>query len=93
MKSNNGQKQPIPFPMASPGTPIIGQPFTITSVWMPVHATLTCNCGGEHTQVSIVGSQPGQCSSCKKTYNALFNPTNGKIELQIGVPKVEQVPS
>ncbi len=90
MGNNNGQNKPIPFPMTA-RTPIVGQPFTLSSVWMPVHAILTCNCGGSDTKVSIVGSVAGQCQSCKKTYNAAFNPTNGKIEMQIGTPTAEQV--
>lgn len=84
----------IPFPTAPPmGGHIIGQPFTVTAAGVPMNMQLTCNCGGENTDLTIAGSVPAQCPSCQKTYNALFNPTNGKIEMQITLSGLDKVPS
>jgi hypothetical protein len=81
--SNNGAK-PIPF-QAPTGTTIVGQPFTILGVGVPVNAKLKCNCGGLDTEVSITNSQAASCPSCLKSFNALFNPINGQLKFQIGV--------
>ena len=83
--------QPIPFPHTQ--THIIGQPFTLHTAWCPVNMTLTCNCGGVETSVTIVGSVSAACPSCRRVYNAGFNPTTGKMEMSVGVPQAEQVPS
>ena len=93
--NDNGQKKPaIPFPHA--GVPVVGQPFTFTSIYCPINATLTCNCGGppgDATTVTIVGSQAAPCPNCRKVYNLGFNPTNGQVQVNIAAPAPEQVPS
>ena len=73
--------------------PIVGQPFTLVKVEIPVNATLTCNCGGDHTNVEIVASAPTACASCGKTYLPLFNMATGQLQIQISVPKTEGQPS
>lgn len=78
-------KPAIPFP-SNNNVPVIGQPFTLVSVRVPMDAQLTCNCGGADTTVTILASVAAACPGCKKVYNALFNPTNGRIEMQIGMP-------
>jgi hypothetical protein len=73
--------------------PIVGQPFTLTGIAVPVNATLTCNCGGADVAVTITMSTSMACPSCRKRYNAVFNPLQNKIEFQIAVPEAEKVPS
>ena len=46
-------KSPFAFP--NPGVPIVGQPFTVQSLYCPVNAVFTCNCGGADTTVTIAG--------------------------------------
>jgi hypothetical protein len=88
---NKGPKPPIPFPQPA-GVPIVGQPFSIVSIYCPITATITCHCGGPDTTVSVVLSVAASCPRCHKSYNLALNPTTGKIEMQVGVP-TEQVPS
>ena len=40
---NGNGHAPVPF-QAPAGTPIVGQPFTLLSVGVPMNLTLTCNC-------------------------------------------------
>lgn len=72
---------------------IIGQPMTIHTAFCPVTATLTCNCGGDNTAVTITLSQQAACPSCGRMFNAAFNPTTNKMEFVIALPKPEEVPS
>ncbi len=94
MSGNN--KAPVPF-QAPAGTPLVGQPFTILSVGVPMNLTLTCNCprldNAERPVLTIVLSAPVACAHCGKVYNALFNPQNMQIQMQVGLPPAEQVPS
>jgi len=90
MSHDNGPKPPLPFPHAA--VPVVGQPFTIASIYCPINATLACNCGGDDTTVTIVMSVPAACPSCGKTYSAAFNPVTAKIELKINAPQ-PQVPA
>lgn len=86
---------PLPF-HAPAGTPLVGQPFTVLKVGVPMNLVLKCNCTPQGTEVTIVGSQPAPCSSCGKVYNAVFNPTapqNQQIQMHIQVPEPEKVPS
>lgn len=85
---------PIPF-QAPAGTQLVGQPLTVLSVGVPINMTLTCNCGvdADRPVLVIALSVPVACPRCRKTYNALFNPQNGQIAMQVGVPEPEQVPS
>jgi hypothetical protein len=91
--STNG-KTPLPF-QAPAGTPLIGQPFSILTVGIPMNLTLTCNCGvaADRPVLTILLSAPVACPACGKTYAAFFNPQNGQIQMIVGLPPVEQVPS
>jgi hypothetical protein len=73
--------------------PIVGQPFTLKTIGCPVNATLSCNCGGAMTDVTIVASVAAACPSCQKVFNIGFNPTTNKLEVLVGLPPVQQVPS
>lgn len=77
------------FPTPPPaGGHILGQPFTVTHCGVPMNLTLTCNCGGEGDRtVNILMSAPATCPGCGKVYNALFNPTNNQIQMQVGMPE------
>jgi len=75
------------------GVPIVGQPFTLLTAGCPMNMTLTCNCGGPETAVAIVSSVAAACPSCRRVYNAMFNPTTGKVEMHVQVPTKELVPS
>lgn len=85
-----GHKGPIGVPG---GMPIVGQPFTVKTLGVPMNMSLTCNCGGADVDVVIIASVSAACPSCRKVYNAIFNPQNGQIQMQIGVPAAEQVPA
>lgn len=86
--SSNGSK-PLQF-KAPVGVPVIGQPFTIVSIGVPVNAVLRCNCGGDDATVTILGSVGAACPSCRKVYSVLFNPTNGQLQVHVGVPSAEE---
>jgi hypothetical protein len=99
--NDNGTNAPLPF-QAPAGTPIVGQPFTILTVGVPMNLTLTCNCrasspaegdAARRPVLVIALSVPVACPHCGKTYNALFNPQNMQIQMQVGLPATEQVPS
>lgn len=83
---------PIPF-RQSGGEHILGQPFAVLTVWVPVTMTLTCNCGGEDTTVTIAQSTPGACPSCQRKFNAVFNPTNQQIQVQMEAIGPDKEPS
>jgi len=70
---------------------IVGQPFTLIGIGVPVNAILTCNCGAPEdvARVEIKMSVGAACQSCRRVYNALFNPQTGKIEFQMTIPKPE----
>lgn len=72
--------------------PLVGQPFQILTIGIPVNGTIRCNCGGdsEHTIVTIVNSSPAACSRCRKVYHLVFNPMNGKLNVQIGIPETKE---
>jgi hypothetical protein len=91
--SGNG-KAPVPF-QAPAGTPILGQPFTIRTVGVPINMTLTCNCrdAADRPVLTVLLSAPVACPSCGKQYSAFFNPQNGQIQMVIGLPGTAQVPS
>lgn len=75
--------------------PIIGQPFTVTQAHVPVNMTLACNCvdsrGAAPMEIKL--SIAVTCPHCRKMYNAAFNPGTGKIDMLIGLPPTDQVPS
>lgn len=91
MADGNSSAKPIPF--LNQNVPMVGQPFTLRAVSVPMNATLTCNCGGEDTAVTILNSVAAACPSCRRSYNAAFNPLQNKVEFQIAIPKGEEVPS
>ena len=84
-----------PIPFAPPAnTPIVGQPFTLRSILIPVTASLTCNCGlGDDTTITIVSSAGATCPGCGRVWNVAFNPTTNKLEFSMALPGIEQVPS
>ena len=67
--------------------PLVGQPFTVMEIGVPVNVVLRCNCGGDDTVVTIRASTPGPCPSCGKILNALFNPASGQTQFRIETPK------
>lgn len=90
--SGNG-KGPIPFQAPAAGVPIIGQPFQVSSAYVPVNMTLTCSCSQGAAPLNILLSVAVACPLCRKTYNAAFNPGTGKIDMLIGLPPEGQVAS
>jgi hypothetical protein len=89
---SNGKPLPFQAPSAA-GAHIVGQPFTVVSLGVPMNMNLTCNCGGPETAVAIVNSVPAACPGCGKVYNAIFNPQNGQIQMSVGVPGKETIPA
>lgn len=59
--------------------PLVGQPFTLANVSLPVNAMLTCNCLLPGSTMQVIASAPVQCPLCKKTYVLAFNPQNGQL--------------
>lgn len=68
--------KPLAFP-SQPNTPIVGQPFTLKNLWMPVSCVVQCNCIMPSTDITIVNSAPATCPHCQKSYSVAFNPQNG----------------
>ncbi len=69
---------PVPF-KAPAGVAIIGQPFTVSNLSMPVSCLFTCNCAQPPSELPIVNSAPVTCPACQSTWMVTFNPTNGQI--------------
>lgn len=80
---------------APTGGHLLGQPFTLSNLSIPVNGTLTCNCaiahGGVGTAVPIVVSAPVECPSCHRTYVVQFNPSNG--QLMVAMSEAPKEPS
>jgi len=85
--------EPFKFPKQQPqnNVPIVGQPFQVTSIGIPVNATVTCNADGEN--LTIANSAPATCPGCGKVYNLVFNPTNGQLQAIVQMPETPKVPS
>lgn len=88
--SINGKVSPFQAPA---GTPIVGQPFTVLRVGIPVNLVLTCNCSMDGPPLEILMSAPTTCPRCRKVYRAFFNPTNGQVQMHVGAPEPEPVAS
>ena len=71
--------------------PVIGQPFTLEAVSVPMHARIRCNCGGTDALVEIVQSVAAPCPSCGRQFNVTYNPVEQKVNVQMLVPKVEPI--
>lgn len=69
-------KAPAPAPA---GAHILGQPFTLSNISIPVNATLTCNCAQPPSVLAIAAGAAVKCPVCQKTYAVVFNPQNGQI--------------
>ena len=72
------------------GVPVIGQPFTLNSLSIPVNAELRCNCSGG-TLVSTVMSAPAACESCGREFAATFNPQTGQLQFHIKQPETKVI--
>jgi hypothetical protein len=88
MSANNNR--PVAFP-APASTPIVGQPFTLLSILIPVSAAITCNCGQSgdtriNTTINIVLSAGATCPACHRVWNVAFNPTTNKLEFTMALP-------
>lgn len=83
----------MPTKVQMPSVPLLGQPFTISNLSIPVNALLTCNCGlSENTALTIIASAPVACPGCQKTYGVTFNPTNGQLQVVV-MAETEKEPS
>lgn len=71
---------PTPFERAA----LVGQPFTLSNLSIPVNATVTCNCLVPGTPLVIVNSAPATCPHCAKFYVVTFNPQNGQLAVGMG---------
>lgn len=80
---------PLPF-AAPPGTPIIGQPFTISNLSFPVNALFTCHCLPTNGPLSVQASAPVTCAACGKVYVVAFNPANGQIMVAVMVEQPKE---
>lgn len=70
-----------PGPLSIPSVPILGQPFTVTSLRLAVNVLIHCNCMGAPTSLTILASAPAPCPACGKVYLASFNPATGTLEV------------
>lgn len=82
----------IPFP-APQGGHLLGQPFTLSNLSIPVSGLLTCNCGLSDSPTLSLNGQPVQCTGCRKTYIVFVNPQNGQLQVAVTAPEAEKVPS
>ncbi len=90
MGNNNGQA-PTPFKQP-PGVPILGQPFQIANLSIPVNCHFTCSHGhaaGEPIPVTL--SQPITCPQCRRSYALALNPTNGQVMVLMSEPQIQVV--
>lgn len=78
------------FPAAVPsGGHIVGQPFTLSNLCMPVSASFACNCAQPPSEMTIVNSSPVTCPSCGRTYIVAFNPQNGQLTVAMSEPQIK----
>lgn len=85
----------IPFNASAPapvGGHILGQPFTLSAVNIPINGKIACNCTQPPSEMTIVASAPVKCPVCEKTYVVAINPANGQILVAISVEE-QKVPS
>jgi hypothetical protein len=87
--TDNGRKAPLPF-QAPADTPIVGQPFTLANLSIPLNGQLICHCSGAGEPLLFVSSAPVRCPRCARVYTVLFNPATGQINV---LTAAEQVPS
>jgi hypothetical protein len=71
---------------------ILGQPFTLSGLSLPVNVTVTCNCAQPPSEIVILASAPARCPACQKTYLVAFNPQTGQVTVGIQAAD-QQVPS
>ena len=89
--SDNGKNTTL-FP--GQPVPILGQPFTVLDVTIPVNAKVRCNCGGgADAVVVILASVAAGCPSCGRLYNVAFNPATGQIVVGVNSLESDKVPS
>jgi len=88
MSGGNGQIKPAPAPA---GVPIVGQPFTLAHLSLPMNGQLTCNCGGASAPLVFVASAPVRCPACARHYTVLFNPANGQIQVLTAIDAPDKV--
>lgn len=83
----------MPPILTPPGARLVGQPFSISRVSLPVTMTLHCNCSATPTTIEIVNSAAATCPTCQIEYTATFNPLVGKLDIQAVRPAKDEVPS
>lgn len=65
------------FPAAVPsGGHILGQPFTLSNLSIPVNATFTCNCVQPPSDLQIRSSEPVTCPVCQKNLHGPVQSTD-----------------
>lgn len=79
----------IPFPTPQGGH-IIGQPFALSDLSVPVNVTLTCNCAVPSSVLVIVASAPVKCPACSKTYLVTFNPQTGQLSVAMATETAKE---
>lgn len=77
--------------MAQPNVPIIGQPFTLSDLSLPVNCVVACNCTIPAVPLAVIASAFVTCPGCRKTYRVTFNPQNGQVEVAMALPEPEKV--
>ncbi len=70
--------------------PIIGQPFSLTSISIPVNATGICHCGGPDTTIVVILSTPAACPSCGKIFTIAYNPANQQVAVGMSLPEQKE---
>ncbi len=66
---------------------LLGQPFTIEQVSVPVNAILTCHCAPSSPPMAVHAGGPVRCPVCQQVYTVAMHPQTG----QILVAKVDQI--
>jgi hypothetical protein len=90
-RPRNGAVTKFPSPAPSGGH-LLGQPFTLSNLSIPVNVTFACNCAQPPSEMQVINSAPVTCPACQKTYIVAFNPQNGQITVSLAVEH-QKVPS
>jgi hypothetical protein len=89
----NGKGTNVAQFQAPPGTPILGQPVTIVTLeCIRLDGVIHCNCQPSNPDLTVTDGK-ATCEACGKQYALLFNPTNSRLELRVGVPEKPEVPA
>lgn len=85
--NGNGKLKAVAVPQG--GVPMIGQPFTVKAVGIPVNVAFTCHCpGGDPEAVlEILLSEDVTCPACGTVYTAVYDVATKTVQFGGRKPK------